>query len=988
MKKTTIFLVLATLCLISKLNAQIPLRLTGQVSSSSGQPLSGATLSVTDTKLSTLTDQQGNFSFTTAPLKGTITVKYTGYMSSSISFGPENRSLKISLNSKENTLKDVQINAGYYSVKDKERTGTITKVTSVTISNQPVSNPLAALQGRVAGLVITQRNGMPGSDFNVQLRGKNSIQSGTSPLYLIDGVPFPSESLSQAGAVFANSPLNTLSPEDIESIEVLKDADATAIYGSRGANGVILITTKKGKTSSANVDFSLSTGMGRLTRTIELMDTREFLEMRREAFANDKTAPTLANAPDLLAWDQNRYTDFRDLLIGGTARTQNARLRLSGGNTSTNYALGANYYKETSVFPGEKGLDRKDASLNIQHQSSDGLFNLSLSTAYSASNNQLYASDLAAAMTLAPNAPPLYDEQGKLNWTGNGAAFNNPLSNTLESNISKTDRLNASAMLSYRILPGLEIRSTTGFSSISLNQFRSTPIAAQNPSSSPTGSSVFGDNLNQTYIIEPQLNYELNLGHHGKISMLLGATWQETASRSTLTSATGYTNDLLIGSIEAAVTKNPKNASEEYRYQAIFARLNYSLSGKYFINLTGRRDGSSRFGPGRAFANFGAVGMSWLFSQETPVKDLFPFLSFGKLRGSYGITGNDQISNYQYLDGYIPTPVYGGQAGLLPYKLFNENYGWESSTKLEANLELGFIRDRIRLSAGWFNNISSDQLVSYSLPGQTGFTSVLRNMDARIANRGLELELNTINIKGKKFSWNTTANMTFIRNRLLEFPQLESSSYSSTYVIGQPLGIIQGYRYTGINQLTGAYEFGDTNADGVINTADYILIGTKDPIFYGGISNSFSYGRLSVDVFLQFTRQKGSDLVYGSNNLVGNRTNAPRVLMDRWSPNNPQGRYQAFSQASSGPVNQARTLIRQSDAALVDASFIRIKNLAFSYSLPERLLKHIYLKTARVYAQAQNLFTLTHYQDLDPESQSATALPPIRMVSIGIQLTL
>jgi len=989
MKKITIFLVLATLCLFTKLQSQVQIILTGQVKSqSTGQPLAGATVSIPGTSLSTITAENGTFSIKQIPPKGIVQISYTGYLIAKIPFNSEKNNLEINLESKDNALEEVQINAGYYTVKDKERTGTITKVSSETISNQPVSNPLAALQGRVAGLVITQRNGLPGSDFNVQLRGRNSIQSGTAPFYLIDGVPFVSETLAQNSSINANSPFNTISPSDIESIEVLKDADATAIYGSRGANGVILITTKKGKTGKTSAEINLSTGFGKITRGVELMTTPQYLEMRREAFANNNVSPTQSNAPDLLAWNNNRYTNFKDLLIGGTSTTQNAQIRLSGGNLNTRYSLGTNYFRETTVYPGKTSLQRKDANLQLNHKSADSRFSLNANTSYSINNSNLYNVDFAGTLTQSPNAPSLYDGEGKLNWSENGAAFNNPLARTLETNKFTTNRFTGNAMIGYKALSNLEIKATAGFNSINVNQYSNNPISAQNPASNPTGTASFGDNLNQSFIVEPQLNYELNLNRYGKFSLLLGGTWQQTDARGSVVRGTGYTSDLLLGSIEAATTKVPSNTFSEYKYQAVYARVNYNLMDRYFINFTGRRDGSSRFGPGRQFANFGAVGAAWLFSEEEFLKDKVSFLSLGKIRGSYGLTGNDQINNYQYLDSYSSTLVYGTQSGLIPTRLFNKNYGWEENQKLEAALELGFFNDRIRMSAGYFRNLSGNQLVSYSLPSQTGFTSILRNLDAKIENQGYEFEVNTSNLKSKNFRWSTSFNLTVSKNKLLEFPGLSNSSYANTYIIGEPLSIVRGYHYLGISQTTGAYQFEDKNGDGLVNSADYYNIGTKDPSFYGGLQNSFQYKSISLDVFFQFVKQKGTDMVYGSSTLVGINVNVPQALTDRWSPTNPGAKYQAYSQSASGPVAQARSMITTSDAALVDASYIRLKNVSLSYHMPKKLTDLIHIGSARFYAQGQNLVTFTNYLNLDPESQSISVLPPLKVFSIGLQINL
>ena len=990
MKKILIFYVMATLCLISsELSSQLPTRLTGKVlSKTDGKPLAGATISIEGTTLTATTNENGIFVIADAPSNGTLAARYTGLKQSSISFSQTKRTLLIQLETVDNDLNEVTINAGYYSVKDKERTGTIAKVTSETISQQPVSNPLAALQGRVAGLVITQRSGLPGSNFSVQLRGRNSIESGTSPLYLIDGVPFPSDPLTQNSTIAANSPLNTINPSQIESIEVLKDADATAIYGSRGANGVILITTKKGKAGSTSAEFNLSAGIGKITRAVELMNTAEYIEMRKEAFANDKVTPTLSNAPDLLAWPTDRYTDMKDLLIGGTAQTQSARLRLSGGNESTSYTMGTNFYRETTVFPGDNALQRKDANLSISHRSADSRFKLNLSTAYSINNSALYTQDLTSQLLSQPNIPALYTPEGRLNWMENGASFTNPLGRTKENSNFKTNRFTSNARASYQLHPNLEIKATAGFNAINLNQYTNIPIASLNPATNPTGTASFADSMNETWIIEPQLDFNKDLKEWGKISVLVGTTWQETIARSSLIRGTGYTNDLLLGSIEASVNRFPTNAYSEYKYQAIYGRINYNLKGKYLINLTGRRDGSSRFGPGKQFANFGAIGTAWVMSDEPFMKTAMPFISFAKIRSSYGITGNDQINNYQFLDSYFSTVPYGNQNGLIPGKLSNPNYSWEENQKLEAAIELGFFNDRIRISAGWFRNNSGNQLVSYSLPAQAGFSTILRNLDAKIQNQGIEIEISSTNLKGNGLIWTTSANLTATKNLLVAFPGLASSSYANTYIIGQPLGIIRGYHYTGISQATGAYQFEDLNGDGQLNTLDYYPIGTKEPRLYGGLQNDFRYQGLSLNIFFQFARQKGTHLVYGTAGLYGSATNVPRELLDRWTPANPNARYQAYSQAFSGPINQSRTMIVNSDAALVDASFIRLKNVSLSYDLPKSIVKNIKLDNARLFIQGQNLLTITSFPVLDPESQSATILPPLRMFSFGIQINL
>jgi hypothetical protein len=422
-----------------------------------------------------------------------------------------------------------------------------------------------------------------------------------------------------------------------------------------------------------------------------------------------------------------------------------------------------------------------------------------------------------------------------------------------------------------------------------------------------------------------------------------------------------------------------------YRYTAVFGRANYSIGDKYFINVTGRRDGSSRFGSGNRFANYGAIGTAWIFSEETAIKQGVSFLSFGKLRASFGTTGSDQIGNYQFLNTYTPTGnTYNGTIGLEPVRLFNPNFSWEVNKKLEMALDLGFFNDRLFLTAAYFKNRSSSQLVGIPLPGTTGFNSIQANLDATVENSGLELELRTMNFTRNNFKWSTSWNLTVPKNKLLAFPNLDGSVYANQYIIGQSLSIRKVYEFIGVNPTTGLYEFTDFNGDGLLTTTeDRQKIVDTTPVFFGGVQNSLTYNNWQLDFLLQFVKQLGINNNAVSD-LPGSASNMTTDVLDRWQQVGDTNPTQIYTAGFNGDaVNAFYTYYTSSDAAYSDASFLRVKNLSLSYTLPNTMLKKV---NCKLYFQAQNLMTFTKFKGADPENQSQGRLPTLRVLTIGTQL--
>lgn len=967
-------------CNASFAQNQKPTTITGIVTDDTGV-LSGVTVTVKGTTLSTLTDNAGKFALTTTS-DAILTFSYLGYKE--VTLAVNGRSvINVTMTEDATTLKEVTVNAGYYTVKDKERTGSIAKITSKDIEKQPVTNVLAAMQGRMAGVDIVQDSGSPGGAFTIKIRGQNSLRvDGNQPLFIIDGVPYSSETIgaiSTSGtAPSLTSPLNSINPSDIESIEVLKDADATAIYGSRGANGVVLVTTKKGKIGETSYTVNVSTSYGSVTRTPKLMDTQQYLAMREQAFANDGVIEYPSYAYDVNGtWDKHRYTDWQKKLIGGTSVIRNAQASVSGGSSRTQYLLSGNYRTETTVFPGDFIYKKGSAHFTMNHTAEDERFKLNFSANYTVQKNNQPAVDLTAvSRTLAPNAPELYDAEGNLNWEN--STWDNPLAGLQQQFDSHITDLTANTLLSYQITPNLIFKSSLGYSDLHNNESNTQPNTMYNPAYG-LGSEFSGLSTNMTsrnsWIVEPQLHWNTTVGK-GKLEVLAGSTMQQQKTERLFQNGYGFASNSLIHDLASATIKTVDLSDVTiYKYQALFARINYNYNDRYILNITSRRDGSSRFGAGKQFAVFGAVGVAWLFSNEKFLKDN-SILSFGKLRASIGTTGNDQIGDYQFLDTYISSGVaYQGTIGLQPIRLYNPEFGWETNKKFEVALETGFFKDRIFLTTAYYLNRSSNQLVGIPLPGTTGFNSLYTNLDATVQNSGIELTLRTENIRSKNFTWSTNFNIAANKNKLISYPGLESSSYASTYVVGQSINIIKLYHYTGMNATTGIYEFQDANGDGTITSiGDRQTIADLSPKYVGGFQNQLKFKRLQLDFLFQFVKQQNFGAIPG---VPGTAVNQLASVSDISSQ-------QPYTAGSNGDVITAYYRFGMSDGALQDASYIRLKNVSLTYDLPSSFSKGL---RCQLYLQGQNVMTFTKFNYGDPEFKFSRYLPPLKVFTVGAKLT-
>jgi TonB-linked SusC/RagA family outer membrane protein len=593
----------------------------GRILDDKGVPLSGATVRVKGTKTATLTNVNGEFKLNNVSEDAIIVIDYVGYNNVTLPAKKDMGTIIFVVSTSQ--LDQIQVIAYGTSTK-RANTGSQAGIKAADIEKQVILSPLEALIGRISGLDVTQQSGMPGTALTIRIRGLNSLrENANEPLVLIDGIPFQTTSLlTPASVALARemSPLSSLSPADIESIDVLKDADATAIYGSRGANGIILITTKKGKAGKTAVNFNVSSGVGKIARKVEVLNLREYLDMRYEAFRND--GADFEQSPyawDLNDWDTTKYVDWQDKLLGGTARFSNAQISMTGGDEKTNYNFGAGYLRQTSVYPIKYADQKYNGRLAINHTATNQKFKVQFLATFGSEDNRLPAIDLvSAALSLAPVAPDLYDAQGKLNWDNNRLLWENPMAKLQENYQSKTNTFTSNATVSYELPKGITLKTLFGFNNNNNNTLDLQPSTVYNPSQAAGLAEFYRRSSNavtnsSTWNIEPQVTYAAKIGP-GILNLLAGATFQRTKTNALLNIGYGYGDDDLLNNLSSASRIAGSRALSEYNYNAIFSRIGYNIANRYIFNLTGRRDGSSRFASGKQFGNFGAVGAAWLFA--------------------------------------------------------------------------------------------------------------------------------------------------------------------------------------------------------------------------------------------------------------------------------------------------------------------------------------------------------------------------------------
>jgi TonB-linked SusC/RagA family outer membrane protein len=977
----------------------IYLPLLGRVQSASGQPLAGATISVGGVSRQS-SSADGGFQLTVRSVHTVLTVSCIGYATARSTCSNSRGHVNVITLQRSAVDLDAAVVQAYGQTSERLKVGSVTAVRGEDIRRSGASTIWDGLTGRVPGLDIRQMNGVPGSAPQVLLRGQRSLANGNNLLIVVDGVPLVDNDgymtmigWGSAQGTTGASVLNGISPDDIASVEVLKDASATAIYGSRGASGVLLITLRAGCKGKLRFHASVSSGIDRVIKTSRPLNTAEYLAMREEAVENDGNKVSPANVPEAFNWNSTRSTNFQQLVMGHPRWRQDVSVGMSGGDSNTIYLLSGSYHREAAVFPGLSWDQRISVFGHVHEQSDNRRLQINLSAIYHWENNRLPQQDYSLAQYLAPNTPSFYSSTGQPQWSQNGLAYFNIPAQGYNSYSGYVQNQFNHLQVSYDALPGLQFRGSLGYYRIASTERTVNPIIGQDPAQDPTGSTGLTTNNGHSVLVEQVGEHKQHLGR-GQLDLLAGVNWQEQRTSYSTQTASGYTSDLLMSAGSGKPVVTVTGNSIVYRYEALFGRLNYNLDNRYIAELSGRRDGSSRFGPGNQFGNFWAASAAWIFGDE-PWFPSWRWFSFGKLRGSLGTTGNDQIGANYYAQVYAGTSApqgYQGQQGLLPATVANNNLRWEVNYNSELEMDLGFVQNKILLSVATYRDWTVNQLLQTKLPGQSGMPNVYANVPANVNNRGVEFTLRTVNLRGKDFSWESTVTLSAPVNKLRRFPGLVNNTlYSRQLVVGKSLSVVKGYQYQGVSVDSGLFQFRDVNHDGVLDNNDFVVGGNFDPRYYGGVDQHFRYKRLELDLFVVFKRQNGYNPYvilyqqYAPGSLAPSMLgNAPVEWLHRWQH---PGDHSALEKVTAATTTLADTLMGyyiSSDAKVIDASYLRLKSVSFSYQLSSSWLKRLSLTEGKVYIKGENLFTYSHFPVGDPETQDPRVLPPVKTVTVGV----
>ena len=1012
----------------------MPLR--GRVVDKNGEGLAGVSISLRGTKFVWMTKPDGSFvALLQENLIGThqiLAFTSVGYSTKYQAFPAAGKFMLVSLEENPTTLDEVQTTA-YSQTSIRFNTGDITTIKADEIARNPVSNVLDALQGRVAGMQVTSLSGETNGAYSVQVRSLNTLAGGDNasplqsfnntigqPLYIVNGVEYPANGglpiVANVGAgdnaLENGNALNYLDPSLIESINVLKGADATAIYGSRGAFGVILITTKKARAGKPSVFVRVQQGFSENGPTPRLLNNQQYLAMRHGAFTYDNTygnngiysflIPTKPGPGDFDlngTWDSTKSTNWQKYFIGSHAPTSRASVNYSGGTDNSSYLVSGNYTNVGNVELDRGSVQQGSINFSLQTSTPNKKFNLGLSGMYGVNVDNRVPVDFSSFLAQAPDAQLPYLPNGQLNWANGynvAAVLNSLYKNT-------TDNLLSNLTATYTPVKGLSIIAAGGVSLISAQEFTGQPSTVFNPLTfvASERTSTLNTYYVRTVSADPRIQYEGRLWKKGVLNVIAGGSIRDQVTEQDAVSGKGFLSDALVRDPTSAPQSNISTLYYTIpdRYTGVFTQITYRWADKYILDLTGRRDGSSLFGNNRQFGNFGSVAGGWIISEEPWFKSLLPVVDFLKLKGSYGLIGGNSLSPFQYLSTFqISGSSYEGGNGLAPTGLSNPYLHWETDRNAEGGINIDLLKGRIDLEAIYYSDHVGDQLGSQPLASITGFTSVTVNLPATIHTYGWEVMATTHNIRNKDFTWDTKINFTAPRTRLLSYPGLNSLVGNANWIIGKPITGIKLYRFAGVNPATGVYNFYDSA--GVKGEYDALLSPTQlnavsdktafvntSPVWYGGITNSFRYKSVSLDFLIYIADKIGPNyLGFQSSSLGQFNTNWPADLVARqWKKPGDKTSVPAATVGLSGFLDQSN--FANSTGAYTNATYARLQNLSISYHFSNNFVHHVGATQISIFAAGQNLLTVSKYGDLDPENMTAGHLPSPRVFTGGFNVT-
>jgi TonB-linked SusC/RagA family outer membrane protein len=1028
--------------------------ISGNITNVQGEPLDGVTITVKGKNISTSSDGIGKYSITIRDTGNVILIASTiGYITKNTWVSSSTKIVNIKLETTTFNLDQVVI-VGYGSVKRKDVTGSISEVKMADLEKAPVATFDAALAGRVAGVNVSAIDGQPGSNNTITIRGGNSITQDNSPLYVVDG--FPIEGLN----------INAVNPADIESIDVLKDASATAIYGARGANGVIIITTKKGKNGAPVITYNGWFGAQKNLKKQAVMNPYEFVKYQLELNPTSFTALYLNNGRTLDSYKDVQGIDWQDQILRN-GQIYNHSISLRGGNDKTRYAVSGSTFDQQGIILGG-GFNRVQGRIILDQTINNNLkTGINVNYSYSKSFGQVA---LATVNNVNLTSYLFYNAWGYRPTTGNATTDATFIDDTFDSDITSVNdsRINpyqsavnnynynynksiyTNAYLEYKFYKYFTLRLTGGVTSTDLKNeiFNNSKSPAGNPlttygrTNGVNGSVINNSNVN--LLNENTLTFNKAFNKNHILNIIGGFTVQKITLGQNGFAAIQVPNESLgINGLDEGTPTVDYSSASVSTLASFLGRVNYTFKSKYLFTASMRADGSSRFSPQNRWGYFPSGSFAWKLSEEKFMEKI-SFISDAKVRASYGITGNNRVTDYAYQSvlrqnagansgnttgGYYFNNVY--VPGAVPTDVGNDALKWESTAQANFGINLAFFKNRIEIIADYYDKRTKDLLLNASLPSSFGYLTGFKNIGT-VSNRGLEFTLNTVNIQAKDFTWMSNFNISFNRNKIISLnddqPSLttrvswnDNFNNSLPYIArpGQPVAMFYGFMFDGIYQYkdfdllpNGAYtlknnvvnngldrsliqpgyiKYKDINGDGVVDANDQTVIGNPQPIHTGGFSNNFTYRNFDLNVFFQWSY--GNDIM-NANRIVfegsGGTTylNMFQSYQNRWTPDNQNN----LLPKAGGYIPNV-----YSSRTIEDGSYLRLKTVALGYKLPASLLKKINIKSIRIYTSAQNLVTWTKYSGVDPEvsvRNSAltpgfdwSAYPKARTVTFGLDVT-
>lgn len=1020
MKFISVLAIAALLLSAPSVSAQATGSISGVVTGTNSQPLASAAVNLVGSSQTTRTDAQGRYTLTAVPVGSrSIRTSFAGYGESARTVtvvAGQTATVNIQLSPQVVQLEEL-VAIGYGTARRRDVAGAVASVRpdeSAVSVRQPSSAVAGALQGKAPGVQVTSNSGAPGSGVTVRVRGSNSIVANAEPLYVIDGLP-----VTQGSQAAGNNPLASLDPSDIESMEILKDASQTAIYGARGANGVVLITTKRGTRGGSTVEFETSYGQQKISREIEVLNAQQFMELTNEA---NITAGRAARYTAAQIASAETY-DYLGAILR-TAPQSSHQVTISGGDENTRYLLGGSYAEQDGIIRGTT-FNRSGLRLNLDRSVNTRMrVGSSLSATYVLQHNPGgIDGTIRTALIYLPNVP-FKDAQG--NWIQDLSSFgiagtgSNPVATVTDQiDDQSTWRGIGNFYGEYDLLDNLTLRSTLG------GNFSFRRLAAYSPRTIAEGAGGNGqgsidNSIARELTNENTLQWRGEVGP-GNLEVLVGATVQTSTASQNRLAGEGFPSDEYgYEALNLASPANRQISSERVEWTLLsqLGRVNYNLLDRYIFTVTGRRDGSSRFGANNKWALFPSAAFAWRVLDEPFMMDQALFSDL-KFRISYGKTGNQAINEYQSLNrlqtefwsfGRAPseTPAIGPTTAAG-----NPDLKWETQAQFNVGMDLGFFDNRLAVTADAYQSRTSDLLFNVDLPIQQGYATQLRNVGS-VQNRGVELGISTINWDGDLFTWRTNLNVSRNRNKVLALSEgVESFIPSRTYQgldggsgvivqVGQPLGSFYGWKSDGLFQAgdscylnaasecaPGEIKYLDQNGDRVIDASDRVILGNGDPDFYGGFTSNMVMGPVSLDAFFNFSvgnELANIALAYNgmSRALANERAD---FALNRWTPTNTNTNVPRANNARAGRVD---------DRVVNDASFLRLQALTLGYRLPDGIVPGV--SAARIVASGQNLWLTTKYNGFDPEASSQGgnsiergidngAYPRARSWSVGANLS-